>query len=60
MTAREILKLLEKDGGRKVDQQGSHIQLKHPAKTGKVTVPKHSGDLSKGTVNSIMKQAGLK
>jgi len=35
-------------------------QLEHPAKTGKVTVPIHAGDISKGTLNSIFKQAGLK
>ena len=29
-------------------------------KKGKVTVPKHKGDIPKGTVNSILKQAGLK
>ncbi|SPF40401.1 hypothetical protein SBF1_2200004 [Candidatus Desulfosporosinus infrequens] len=39
---------------------GSHIQLKHPTKTGKVTVPNHKGDLAPGTLNSILKQAGLK
>lgn len=27
---------------------------------GKVTIPKHKGDVKKGTLNSIMKQAGLK
>lgn len=60
MTVREVLKILKKDGWQKVDQEGSHIQLKHPVKKGKVTVPNHSGDLSKGTLNSIWKQAGLK
>lgn len=29
-------------------------------KVGKVTVPNHSGDIPKGTANSILKQAGLK
>lgn len=61
MTAREILKLLHNDGWREVDgrTKGSHIQLKHPTKPGKVTVPIHSGDIPLGTLKSIKKQAGL-
>lgn len=60
MTAKEILKELHKAGWQDINQKGSHIQLKHPAKPGKVTVPVHSGDLPRGTLNSILKQAGLK
>lgn len=61
MTAREILKLLHNDGWREVDgrTKGSHVQLKHPTKPGKVTVPIHSGDIPLGTFKSIKKQAGL-
>ncbi|MBQ3177012.1 MAG: type II toxin-antitoxin system HicA family toxin [Clostridia bacterium] len=61
-TAKEVLKLLHKDGWIEVPNRtkGSHIQLKHPVKPGKVTVPMHSGDLPAGTYNSILKQAGLK
>lgn len=40
--------------------KGSHIQLKHPSKPGKVTVTNHKGDIAPGTLNSILKQAGLK
>lgn len=60
MTAREILKLLHKDGWYEVNQEGSHVQLKHPAKPGKVTVPKHSGDIAPGTLKRIYQQAELK
>lgn len=60
MTVREILKMLHKDGWYIVNQEGSHISLKHPAKPGKVTVPSHNGDLKPGTLNSILKQAELK
>ena len=62
MTIREILKVLHKDGWRAVESRtkGSHIQLKHPTKTGKVTVPVHRGDIAPGTLNSILKQAGLR
>ncbi len=61
MNAREILKILHQDGWEVKDQNGSHIQLVHPSKKGKVTVPAHgSKDITKGTLNSILKQAGLK
>ncbi|MBS3873707.1 MAG: type II toxin-antitoxin system HicA family toxin [Firmicutes bacterium] len=62
MKVREVLKLLHQDGWREVESRtrGSHIQLKHPMKKGKVTVPNHSGDIPPGTLNSVLKQAGLK
>ena len=62
MTVREVLKILHKDGWQEVENRtkGSHIQLRHPTKQGKVTVASHSGDIAKGTMNSIMRQAGLK
>lgn len=60
MTYREVLKMLKKDGWTIYESNGSHIQFKHPTKPGKVTVPKHIGDVKKGTLNSILKQAGLK
>jgi predicted RNA binding protein YcfA (HicA-like mRNA interferase family) len=60
MTVREILQMLYNDGWFEVSQNGSHKQFKHSTKQGKVTVPVHNGDLSKGTLNSILKQAQLK
>lgn len=60
MTVREILKILRRDGWYEIDQSGSHLQMAHPTKPGKVTIPKHSGDIRPGTLNSIYKQAGLK
>lgn len=59
MTAREILKVLRKDGWFVINQEGSHVQLKHPTKAGKVTVPRHSGDIAPGTLKRIYQQAGL-
>jgi predicted RNA binding protein YcfA (HicA-like mRNA interferase family) len=57
----EILRLLEKDGWFLVTTRGSHRQLKHSVKAGRVTVAgKPSDDLAPGTVHSILKQAGLK
>ena len=60
MTAKELQKVLLQNGWYKVDQSGSHIQMKHPIKKGKVTLPMHSGDIPPGTLSSILKQAGLK
>lgn len=60
MTAKEIIKQLKADGWIEYDTRGSHIQFKHPVKPGKVTIPSHSGDIPKGTLNNILKQAGLK
>ena len=60
MTAKEVIKLLKDNGWYEDSQKGSHLQLKHLKKTGKVTVPVHNGDIPKGTLNSILKQAGLK
>ena len=60
VTVRKLLKILKKDGWYIVNQEGSHVQLTHPIKSGKITVPNHNGDIAKGTENNIYKQAGLK
>ncbi len=60
MTAKELIKILKADGWFEKNQRGSHLQLVHLTKAGKVTVPIHSGDLDIKTCNSILKQAGLK
>lgn len=60
MSFREVEKLLLKDGWTLKNSRGSHNQYIHPNKKGKVTIPNHRGDLDIKTVNSILKQAGLK
>jgi predicted RNA binding protein YcfA (HicA-like mRNA interferase family) len=58
---REVIKLIEKDGWSLVATRGSHRQFKHATKSGRVTIAGHpSDDLAPGTLNSILKQAGLK
>ena len=59
ITAKELMKILQKDGWYKKSQAGSHIQMVHPTKKGKVTVPMHNKDLKISTYNSILKQTGL-
>ena len=61
MKIRDILRLLKDDGWYLVVTEGCHRQFKHPTKKGRVTVPeKPNDDLPHGTLNSILKQAGLK
>ncbi|HUK00273.1 MAG TPA: type II toxin-antitoxin system HicA family toxin [Stellaceae bacterium] len=56
----EIIALLKEDGWREVAQKGSHVQFRHPAKPGRVTVPHPRKDIPIGTLRSIERQAGLK
>ncbi len=61
MKIREAIRLIERDGWYLLATKGSHRQFKHPSKKGRVTIAGNLGDeLAKGTLNSIMKQAGLK
>ncbi|MBI1737513.1 MAG: type II toxin-antitoxin system HicA family toxin [Candidatus Rokubacteria bacterium] len=61
MKVAELIRLLEGDGWRLARTRGSHRQYKHPNKSGTVTVAgKPSLDIPPGTLNSILKQAGLK
>ncbi|HEX9462248.1 MAG TPA: type II toxin-antitoxin system HicA family toxin [Alphaproteobacteria bacterium] len=61
MKVREVIRILEQSGWVLVATRGSHRQYKDPDKPGRVTVAgKPSDDLAPGTLNSILKQAGLK
>ena len=61
MKARDVIAILERDGWYPVPAKGGHRQFKHPAKRGRVTVSGNLGrEMPPGTLNSILKQAGLK
>lgn len=61
MKVRDIIKLIEKDGWALNRTRGDHRQYVHPIKPGVVTVPGHPGnDMPTGTLNSVLKRAGLK
>jgi predicted RNA binding protein YcfA (HicA-like mRNA interferase family) len=60
MNSRDIIKALEAAGWRKVARKGSHVQFKHPTRSGRVTVPHPRRDLPLGTLRSIESQSGLK
>lgn len=61
MKVRAVLRLLKDDGWVLNRTRGSHRQFRHPTKLGTVTVSGKPGiDVPTGTLNSILKQAGLK
>jgi predicted RNA binding protein YcfA (HicA-like mRNA interferase family) len=58
---RDVVRMLEQDGWFLARTRGSHHQYKHPTKKGLATVPGNPNDeIAAGTLNSILKQAGLK
>ena len=61
MKVREVIRLIEGDGWHLVRMKGDHRQYKHPVKKELVTISGHlNHEISKGTLNSVLKQAGLK
>jgi len=61
LKVREVIKMIEKDGWFLVKNRGDHRQFKHPTKAGRVTISGNLGrDMPPGTLNSVLKQAGLK
>ena len=61
MKVKELIKRIEGDGWVMSRQRGSHRQFKHPTKPGTVTVSgKPNVDVPPGTLNNVLKQAGLK
>jgi len=58
LTKREITKLLKKGGFEKYEG-GRHEIWKKPGFP-PIEVPRHKGDIPKGTAHNILKQAGLK
>lgn len=60
ITGREVVRALGKLGWVVVAQKGSHAQLKHPGRGGRVTVPLHAGEtIGPGLLRSILSQAGI-
>ena len=61
MKIRDVVRMIEMDGWYMIQSRGSHRQYKHATKKGRVTIAGHpNDDLGPGTLNSILKQAGLK
>ena len=57
--SKDLIKLLERDGWYIVNKVGSHYQLKHLTKKGRVTIPHPKKDLPIGTIKSILKQSQI-
>jgi len=61
LKVRDLMRLLEQDGWQLARTKGSHKQFKHPSKAATVTVAGKPGvDVPPGTLNAVLKQAGLK
>ncbi len=57
---RDVLRMLHDDGWEVARIRGSHRQLKHRVKRGKVTVAGHPSDeVPTGTLKQILRQAEL-
>ncbi|MGE8160826.1 type II toxin-antitoxin system HicA family toxin [Paraburkholderia sp. NPDC080076] len=60
MKSAEVVKLIQAAGWQLVRISGCHHHFRHAARSGLVTIPHPKKDLPPGTLNSILKQAGLK
>jgi len=60
LTAEKVIKLLLKNGFVLDHQTGSHRVYYNKETKKRVVVPYHKKDLPKGTLISILKEAGLK
>lgn len=60
MKSKELIRLLATDGWTLRGVKGSHHIFTHPEKPGHISVPHPKGDLGKGLVAKLLKQAGLK
>ena len=60
VTAPDFLRALQRDGWHIVRRSGSHAQLKHPTKSGRVTVAMHKQQIiAPKTLHSALTQAGM-
>jgi len=59
LTPRKVIKILEKNGFLLDHSTGSHMVYYPPEKRKRVTIPFHRRDIPKGTLMSILKQAGI-
>ncbi len=54
----QLVRALERLGWQVVRQRGSHVRLRHAERSSFLVVPLHR-ELKKGTLNGILKDAGL-
>ena len=54
-----LIKRLKKAGFIKDRQSGSHVVMYHPETSRRAIIPYHLRDIPKGTLNSLIKEAGI-
>ena len=54
-----VVKILKSNGFIELRQIGSHLHLYHPTQKLRATVPIHTKDLKRKTLNSIFRQANI-
>jgi predicted RNA binding protein YcfA (HicA-like mRNA interferase family) len=61
MKVKEVIRMIEEKGWKMISQRGSHRQFKHGKLPGRVTIAGNlNDDMPKGTLNSVLRQVGLK
>jgi len=55
----ECIRALERFGFIVRNQTGSHVILRHPINKRLTSVPRHSGDIKRGLLYGIIRQAGI-
>lgn len=59
MKSKELIRIMIKHGWDVVRQKGSHIHFRNINSNNLVTIPHPVLDIPRGTMNSILKKAGL-
>ena len=59
LTAKKVIDILEKSGFYLIRTSGSHFVYRNSISKKRVIVPYHKGDIPKGTLMSILSQAGI-
>jgi predicted RNA binding protein YcfA (HicA-like mRNA interferase family) len=55
----DVIRVFERLGFVVRRKTGSHVILRHPSTKRMVVVPSHSGDLKRGLLFTLLKQAGI-
>jgi predicted RNA binding protein YcfA (HicA-like mRNA interferase family) len=56
---REVIRFLERNGFELDHASGSHFVYYHPVSKRRAVVPKHNRDMPKGTLLSLLREAGF-
>ena len=56
---REVIQFLERNGFVLDHSSGSHFVFYHPASKRRAVVPRHNRDMPKGTLLSLLREAGF-